>query len=233
LAHDPYLPAFKALIPGLINAYDITPKPNREMASAIDELRKWDFTTSRESIAMTLAHYYGTLCFQKAVRPEELNAMELLIFWGGISPDTEKLTLFTESLLKLKNDFGTWQMPWGEVNRYQRLNGAIRQPFDDSKPSLPIGYASGTWGALAAYGARYHNNTKKLYGTRGNSFVAVVEFGDKVKAKSILAGGQNGDPSSPHFNDQIEGYANAQFKEVAFYKEEVLKRAKKTYKPGE
>ncbi|NNM19571.1 MAG: hypothetical protein HKP24_13480, partial [Croceitalea sp.] len=71
------------------------------------------------------------------------------------------------------------------------------------------------------------------YGTRGNSFVAVVEFGEKVKAKSILAGGQSGDPASPHFDDQIDRYANAQFKEVAYYKEDVLKRARKTYKPGE
>jgi len=124
-------------------------------------------------------------------------------------------------------------MPWGEVNRYQRMNGDIRQAFDDSKPSVPIGFASGRWGALAAYGARYHNNTKKIYGTRGNSFVAAVEFGEKVKAKTVLAGGQSGDPDSPHFNDQIEAYANVKWKDVPYYKEDVLKRAKETYKPGE
>ena len=137
------------------------------------------------------------------------------------------------NLKQLKEDFGDWAQPWGEVNRYQRLNGDLRQAFDDDKPSTAIGLASGRWGALAAYGARYTNGTKKIYGTRGNSFVAVVEFGEKVKAKSILAGGQSGDPKSPHFEDQLEGYANQKFKEVAFYKEDVKARAVETYKPGE
>ncbi|MDP5062093.1 MAG: penicillin acylase family protein, partial [Maribacter sp.] len=66
----------------------------------------------------------------------------------------------------------------------------------------------------------------------GNSFVAVVEFGEKVKAKSILAGGQSGDPSSHHFDDQIVRYKNVNWKEVPFYREDVLKRAQETYRPG-
>ena len=114
------------------------------------------------------------------------------------------------------------------------LNGAIQQEFDDSKPSIAIGFASGRWGALAAYGARYTSEkAKKIYGTRGNSFVAAVEFGDKVKAKTILAGGQSGDPESPHFGDQIKKYEAIEWKEVPYYKEDVLKKAIKKYKPGE
>ncbi len=231
LAHDPYLPAFEALIPGLISAYDKA--PISKLKEPIEQLRNWDFTTSKGSVAMTLAHYYGTECYRQAKRPSDMYAMELVNYWGSTSDDTEKLALFEEAINKLASDFGTWQMPWGEVNRYQRLNGAIRQPFDDAKPSIPIGFASGRWGALAAYGARYHNNTKKMYGTRGNSFVAAVEFGEKVKAKTILAGGQSGDPDSPHFDDQIGMYADVQWKDAAYYREDVLKRAEETYHPGE
>ena len=233
LAHDPYLPAFEALIPGLVKAYNENAKAYPELQEPIEVLREWDFTTSKESIAMTLAHYYGTLCYSKAERPEGTYSMQWVEYWGGDWPDAQKLDMFQETLTKLQNDFGTWKKPWGEVNRYQRLNGDIRQPFDDDKPSIPIGFASGTWGALAAYGARYDNNTKKIYGTRGNSFVAAVEFGDKVKAKTILAGGQSGDPESPHFNDQAQRYADKDFKDAAYYKEDVLKRAEATYSPGE
>ncbi|MAO18445.1 MAG: acylase [Muricauda sp.] len=233
LAHDPYLPAFEALIPGLVKAYNENAKAYPELQEPIEVLREWDFTTSKESIAMTLAHYYGTLCYSKAERPEGMYSMQWVEYWGGDWPDAQKLDMFQETLTKLQNDFGTWKKPWGEVNRYQRLNGDIRQPFDDDKPSIPIGFASGTWGALAAYGARYDNNTKKIYGTRGNSFVAAVEFGDKVKAKTILAGGQSGDPESPHFNDQAQRYADKDFKDAAYYKEDVLKRAEATYSPGE
>ncbi|MCL6267580.1 acylase [Flagellimonas myxillae] len=231
LAHDSYLPAFEALIPGLIKAYDSN--PTSELREPIDALRSWDFRTSKESVAMTLAHYYGTISYQKAKRPEGKYPMLWVQYWGSASPDSEKLQLFKETVEWLQADFGTWQIPWGEVNRYQRLNGDIRQAFDDTKPSIPIGFASGRWGALAAYGARYDNDTKKIYGTRGNSFVAVVEFGEKVKAKTMLAGGQSGDPDSPFFNDQARRYADMRFKDAAYYKEDVLKRAVGTYKPGE
>ena len=93
--------------------------------------------------------------------------------------------------------------------------------------------ASSSWGALASFGTRFGKGTKRQYGTSGNSFVAVVEFGDKVTAKTMLAGGQSGDPTSPHFSDQAQRYADKQFKDVAYYKEDVLKRAEYTYHPGE
>ena len=233
LAHDPYLPAFSVLIPGLVEAYDKSATKNLEWAEAIDTLRSWDFRTSKNSVAMSLAHYYGTMYSRMGERPEVRSDMELMTYFGTASPLEERLQVFEVVFNTLESDFGTWKTPWGEIHRYQRINGNIRQPFDDNAPSIPIGFASGRWGALAAYGARYHNNTKKIYGTRGNSFVAVVEFGDTIRAKSILAGGQSGDPDSPHFNDQAQDYADMRFKEVPFYKEDVLKQAKRTYRPGD
>ena len=233
LAHDPYLPAFQKLIPGLVMAYDSQEAKYPKLKEPIAILRQWDFKTSKKSVAMTLAHFYGTLYGQKGVRPDGMSDMELIDYFGTSSPIEERLQIFEEVIDKLNENFSSWNIPWGEINRYQRLTGDILQAFDDSKPSIPIGYASGRWGALAAYGVSYSNNTKKIYGTRGNSFVAVVEFGDMVKAKSMLAGGQSGDPNSPHFNDQAQRYADMQFKDVPYYKEDVLKRAEETYKPGE
>ncbi len=231
LAYDPYLPAFEILIPGLIKAYDQSEK-EAILSAPIEILRTWDFAVSKESIAMTLAHYYGINYLKNGVRPNGLKFTELVQYWSEASPESERLLLFKNVIADLNKDFGSWNQPWGQVNRYQRLNGAIRQNFSDEKPSLPIGLASGNWGALAAYGSRYDNNTKKIYGTRGNSFVAVVSFGDRLKAKSILAGGQSGDPSSPYFDDQISLYANCSFKEVAFYREDVEARAQIKYQPG-
>lgn len=232
LAYDSYLPAFEVLIPGLVSAYDTAGAGDPELGPAIETLRSWDYRTSEASVAMTLAHFYGSRYAQNAAIAEDLGDMELLTYLGKDSPPAERLQAFRETLDGLKADFGTWEMPWGEVNRYQRLNGDIRQAFDDAQPSIPIGLASGRWGALAAYGARYDNNTKKIYGTRGNSFVAVVEFGDRVRAKSLLAGGQSGDPASPHFGDQAEMYRQARFKDVPFYREDVEARTQEAYQPG-
>ncbi|MEM6525859.1 MAG: penicillin acylase family protein, partial [Bacteroidota bacterium] len=117
--------------------------------------------------------------------------------------------------------------------RYQRLDGEIRQPFNDEKESLPVAFASGRWGSLASFGSRKYPDTKKMYGTGGNSFVAIVEFGDSLKAKSISTGGQSGDPNSPHFDDQALMYTKGEFKDVLFYKAEVDTKAKSIYQPGE
>ncbi|MFS4415993.1 acylase [Maribacter sp. 2307ULW6-5] len=234
LAHDPYLPAFEVLLEGLLEAVYEYDDRNPKFVGPKEVLAEWDYKTSKESVAMTLAHFYGTRYLREGEFPEGLSQMERLEYAGQLSNTAERRVIFEDVLDELTNNFGTWNIPWGEVNRYQRNNGDIRQEFDDAKPSIPIGFASGQWGALAAYGARYTTEgAKKIYGTRGNSFVAAVEFGDKVRAKTILAGGQSGDPNSPHFNDQIQRYANVNWKEAAYYREDVLKRAKETYVPGQ
>lgn len=229
LAHDPYLPAFAVLIPGLVEAANAP----ADLAEALDTLRNWDFRTSAESVAMTLAHFYALEYNRSGTAPDGLTAMQRLEYFGTDSPDAEKLSAFATTIRQLEEDFGTWKVSWGEVNRLQRLDGAIRSRFDDMAPSLPVGFASGRWGALAAYGARSVENTKKLYGVRGNSFVAVVEFGDSLRAKSMLVGGQSGDPESPHFFDQAQRYIDINWKDVAYYREAVEARAQATYRPGE
>ncbi len=232
LAYDSYLPAFKDLIPGLVRAYDNHQKAYKDLKEAIDVLRTWDFRTSESSVAMSLAHFYGMTYSKDGKKPEGLSDMKLLQYFGNQSPESERLDMFTKTVNQLTTDFGTWNTPWGDINRYQRINGAIRQAFNDSLPSIPVGLASGRWGALAAFGANYTNNTKRIYGTRGNSFVAVVEFGKKVKAKTLLAGGNSGDPKSPHFGDQAQAYSKGQFKDIFYYREDVLKHVEKQYHPG-
>jgi acyl-homoserine lactone acylase PvdQ len=232
VAYDPYLPGFKTLISGLIAAYDKSRKPLRALAEPINALRQWDYRVSVDSVAMSLAHYYGMQYLAQGTHPEDTSFMQMIEHFGEGSLRSERLTIFDLAVEKLTADFGQWNTPWGDINRLQRLTGDIDLPVDDAQPSIPIGMASGRWGALAAFGARSVNGSKKLYGYRGNSFVAVVEFGDKVKAKSLLAGGQSGDPTSPHFYDQAQRYAQGQFKNVAFYKEDVLKRAVERYQPG-
>lgn len=232
LAYDPFLPAFEVLIPGLVRAFEAA--PDTDLRQAIEVLDQWDFRTSVDSKAMTLAHYYATELLARVRRLPGYSEMEHINFLGSDAFDWQiKRDVFRSVVAQLRADFGTELIQWGEVNRYQRIDGAIRQAFNDTLPSVAIGHASGRWGALAAYGARYHNNTKKIYGTRGNSFVAAVEFGETVEAYSLLAGGQSGNPDSRHFDDQVLLYQQGAFKKVPFYKEDVLARAIETYSPGQ
>ena len=133
---------------------------------------------------------------------------------------------------QLTRDFGTWKTPWGDINRFQRLNDDIAPHFDDKGASIPVGFPSAQWGSLASFGARAYPGTKKWYGTSGNSFVAVVEFGKTVRAKAVTAGGESGDPASPHFNDQAQRYATGGLRDVYFYKSQLQGHTQREYHPG-
>jgi acyl-homoserine lactone acylase PvdQ len=233
LAYDPYLPGFEKLLAGLLDAYDANANADAEVADAVAALRAWDLRVAADSTAMTLAHFYGLNMLETVDAPAGLSRMARIDWLGTDSDPADRLTVFAATLEELETKFGASLVPWGEVNRFQRLDGAITEHYDDDAPSLPVGLASGTWGALAAFGTRRRDDVDRLYGRRGNSFVAVVEFGEQVRAKSLLAGGQSGDPTSPHFDDQAERYANVEFKDVPYYREDVDARSTRSYHPGE
>jgi len=123
-------------------------------------------------------------------------------------------------------------VPWGEINRYQRLTGKLQEMYNDTLPSIPARFAAATWGALPSYVSRQMNGSARRYGFSGNSFICAVEFGEKVSAKSLLAGGNSNNPSSKHFSDQAAMYASGEFKPVLYYKADVLKYKERVYKPG-
>ena len=234
LAYDPYLPGAEVLITGLLEAGKAATNLDEKQKAALEVLGSWNFTVDKNSIPMTLAQYYLNAYLNSGlVQYNRKGFIKMINYMSRESSAEERLEIFSTAIEKLESDFGKWQTPWGEYNRYQRINGDIVQQFNDSLPSLPVGMASGYWGALASFGTRHGENTKRIYGVGGNSFVAVVEFGDRVQAKTLLAGGQSGNPKSPHFDDQSKRYADAQFKTVAYYKEDVIKRATSRYKPGQ
>ncbi len=233
-AYDPYLTGFEALIPSLIKAYAGATPQNTALAGPIQTLKDWDLRYAETSVATSLAIFWAQALIRKVNEqgPLQLGQLALIRHLESETSGAMKLEALAEAVEKLHADFGSWQTPWGEINRFQRVEGAVSEPFNDSLPSIPIAYTSSMWGALSAYGSRAYPGTKKMYGTVGNSFVAVVEFGEKVKAKAIVTGGQSADPQSPHFNDQAEMYRQGQFRDVLFYREEIDKNLEKSYTPG-
>jgi len=233
LAHDPYLPGFEKLIGGLLQAWDQAEERDSALAAPIEVLSEWDLRTGEESVAMTLAHFYGMNYLARMTFPEGMSEMERITMLGMTTPPEQRLEVFARTVAMLADDLGDWRTPWGEVNRFQRLTGAIDLQYDDRRPSLAVGMANSRWGALADFGAERRDGTKRLYGDNGNSFVAVVEFGDRVRARSILVGGQSNDPDSPHFDDQVPLYVKQKFKDVAYYRDDVERRAEERYRPGQ
>ena len=239
--YDTKLSVFEVLVPALINTFDknITAADSLyfKLVVAINILRKWDYRCAENSVATTVAIEWAQKLNEsiRKVYVDEGEDDQVVVTkkFAATASSNELLLPLAATINELNNKFGTWQMPWGKINRFQRISGDIDQHYNDDAVSLPVAFASSTWGMLPAYNSRYYPGTKKRYGVSGNSFICAVEFGKKIKAKSLLAGGESGDPSGKHFTDQLEMYTRGKFKEVLFYKEDVLQHAERNYHPGE
>ncbi len=234
-AYDSYLPAFADLIPTLVDAFDKTPSSDPVRAKVADQialLRGWDYRWSVSSVPTTLACYWGDELGRRVHADADGEDMSIYDYMAKKTSAHEKLDALAVASDSLAKNFGTWKMPWGDVNRFQRLTDDIVHPFDDAAPSIPVAFASARWGSLASFGPWEKEKTKKMYGTGGNSFVAVVDFGDSVHARAITAGGESGDTASKHFDDQTLRYSTGDLREVYFYPSQLVGHTERTYHPG-
>ncbi len=235
-AYDPYLPAFAKLIPVLVADWEALPASDPIKARLADQialLKGWDYRWAAESTATALAVFWGDHLFPKVAPAARAARVGATDWMATRAAPAERLAALAEASDRLTADFGSWKTPWGQINRFQRLTGDIVQPFDDAGPSIGVPFTSSQWGSLASFGARRYPGTKKYYGTSGNSFVAAVEFGPRVRALAVSAGGESGDPKSPHFNDQAARYAAGNLREVYFYPDQLAGHTERTYRPGE
>ncbi len=234
-AYDSYLTWFDKPLPALIKAWDNTSSGDPLKAKTADQiavLKAWDRRWAVDSVPTSLAVFWA----EDLVRLIAPDVGKAKMSYEEYIAQSATPELLLKSLAaasdKLTADFGKWRTPWGEINRFQRLTDDIVHPFSDNAPSIPVGFASGNFGSLASFGARRFNGSKKLYGTYGNSFVAVVEFGKTVRAKAITAGGESGDPKSRHFNDQAERYSTGNLRDVYFYPSQLKGHTERRYSPG-
>ncbi len=235
-AFDSYLPGFAALLPPLIAAWDALPAEDplrAKLADPIALLRGWDYRWAGDSLATTLAVFWGDQLFREVGTFAQAERMNVPAYIATKVSPADKIKALNAAMERLIEDFGNWQVPWRNINQFQRLNDSIQPEFDDAEEAFPVPFTSAQWGSLASFGAKAWPGTRRYYGTSGNSFVAVVEFGERVKAMAVMAGGQSGDKWSPHFTDQIPRYAAGQLRPVYFYPEELKGHVEQRYHPGE
>ena len=240
--YDRRLSAFELLVPALISSFEKNVRENdtlhNNLYEAISILKKWDYRCGENSIATTLAVEWGqrvlpAIFRTKIIEDEEADQVDKAKYFAANAKPEELLQPLSATINDLNNKYGNWKIEWGEINRFQRISSDIDNKFDDSKASIPVGFVSSTWGMLPSYTSRSFPGTKKRYGVNGNSFICAVEFGKRIKARSLLAGGESGNQNSKHFFDQGSMYSQGQFKDVLFYKEDVMKHVEKMYHPGE
>ena len=234
-AYDSYQPGFAELIPTLVQAYDglpVTDRRKAELAGPIGVLRSWNYRWSADSVAQSLAMVWGAALKKELNAPKSEPGNKVMMRLSRDTTPDQKVRALQDAVARLNGDFGRWNVPWGEINRVQRISNAINPPYSDNAPSLPVPFAEGSYGSLASLRSEQKPGTKRWYGNYGNSFVAVVEFGKRVRAHAVTAGGESGHPDSPHFNDQAQRYASGNLREVYFYPEQLKGHTERIYHPG-
>ena len=246
--YDTRISAFEILVPALVRSFEKNVTADDSLYALligpISVLKNWDYRCGENSVATTLAVFWGQRIFPDIMSTviegnEEINEVNKAKQFAANAAPKVLLMSYLATINLLQTRWGRWQIPWGDINRFQRISADIDSKFDDSKPSIPVGFVSSTWGMLPSYSSRVFPGTNKRYGVNGNSFICAVEFGPqgpagkKIKAKSLLAGGESGNPNSKHFFDQGLMYSKGEFKDVLFYKEDVMKHVEKKYHPGE
>ncbi len=237
-----YLIRFELLFPSLFAMYGACNDANlkKRLEGPMAALAGWDFKPDTASVATTLAvlleeqldSVYRTMHTERFQRGRDRYAYEYTDAW--YFPGQVPLERLEAVVAKLERDHGSWQVAWGEINRLQRIAPyAGLDGFDDAKPSYAVTAGPNPAGNLFDFQSEAVPGNRRRYGTKGNTFVAVVDFGEQVRARSVLVGGQSSDPGSKHFFDQGKIYADGQLKDVYFYREDVMKHISHRYRPGE
>jgi acyl-homoserine-lactone acylase len=234
-AYDSYLTWFDKPLPALIKAWNEAPSSNplkEKLAEQIAALRGWDHRWSVSSVPTSLAVFWAEEIQHRVRSDAKKEGISIEDYVAGKASPAMLIESLAVASDKIQAGFGTWKTPWGNINRFQRVNDDIDPEFNDADPSIPVGFTSAIWGSLASFGAHAYPNTKKWYGTSGNSFVAVVEFGKTIRARAVTAGGESGHPKSRHFDDEAMRYSKGNLRDVYFYRSQLKGHTEREYHPG-
>ena len=186
-----------------------------KLSAAVAELRSWDRVSTIDSRAMTLFAF----SFERASRIRD-------------TAPWPRIRALEAAIDNLERDWGTWQVPWGEINRLQRVHTSGRELFSDTRPSLPVPGATGPLGIIFTFYSRPEKGQKRRYGYVGNTYVSVIEFGPESQPRSLLVFGESADPTSPHYLDQARLYAAGEMKPSWFTLREIKKHSERSYHPS-
>lgn len=198
----------ESLLMGLVVELVSMPSDDELVQQAQEVLRNWDGNADQSSRGAALAVITGIRTLGYEYDDEGEASLKIL------------KTVAEE----LQATFGRIDPEWGEVNRIVR--GEENHPLDGAPDVLRAIYADKDGLTTDGY----------LNAFAGDTHIMLADWAPDgtLLAQSIHQyGSATVDESSPHYDDQVELFANGEFRTLAMTLEEVLATAQEDYRPGE
>ena len=175
-------------------------------------LQEWDRKADVNSIGMLLFYHWSNKFSvdDNSTYTKPWNINDPLNTPDGLSDPQKAVRLLDESVVEIEEKFGRLDVKWGDYYRI-KYNGI----------DLP---ANGIDGRLGVFRVAWpgRSTDKNMYVGGGDSWVSVIEFGQKVRAKALLSYGNSTQKDSPNNGDQLELFSKKELRDVWFYESELI-----------
>jgi len=174
-----------------------------------DVLRAWDRQTEADSKgAVLFASWWDRV--QASLFAEPWNPNDPFHTPKGLKEEEIAVKLLGKAASEILTRYGSLDVSWGEVYRL-RINDI----------DLPANGGPGDYGIFRTLYFTDDTDHKKR-AIAGETFVAVVEFGEEVSAKVLLGYGNATQPGNLHIGDQLDLMSEKKLRCALLTREQIL-----------
>ncbi len=182
------------------------------IADAAAVLERWDRCANADSRGAVLFEaWYRQAAKAGNIFAVRWNEADPLATPKGLAKPADAVQALAAAVAQVTKAYGAIDVPWGQV---YRLRVAGRD--------LPANGGPGDLGIFRVVNFA-EDKDGKMRATSGDSYVATIEFGPAVRARSLVSYGNASQPGSPHAGDQLDLFVNKQLKPVWLTREDVEK----------
>jgi acyl-homoserine-lactone acylase len=192
----------------LLAAVQQHPEPTADKAAAV--LKTWDKATNADSRgAVLFARWFAMQNASMAATP--FDPARPVATPNGLKDPQAAVAQLVKAATEVEKQYGAMDVAWGDVNR-----------FKVGQYEFPANGGSGQYGIFRTMYFQRNAADNKNYAFFGDSYVAITEFGPKVRAQVLLSYGNATQPGSKHIGDQLSLLAEKKLRPALLTREEVM-----------